>query len=169
MNLYWLIQAASFVAIATFFIPVNYIRKLAPFSIIGGIIYTIIVQYTAINILDLWTYKSTLFSVYGVPIFFVISWFAVTKLYGYFLMRYPSYQVIILIIFVLFTSLNNYISHNNDQVYFLNWSAAETFMFAVFSHVILLYFLKYLYKIDALGAKENMLAHSFNILNRKKE
>jgi len=167
MNLYWLIQAASYISLSAFLIPFNYIKKLIPFSIIGGIIYTVLVQYTAINVLGLWAYESTPFTVFGVPVFFVLSWFAVTILYGFFLMKYPSYQVWILIVFVLFTTLNNYVSHNTEQIFFTNWSIVETFMFAVFSHVFLLYFLKYLYKIDDLGAKENMVSLPFSVFKNK--
>ncbi|OWZ82658.1 hypothetical protein [Natranaerobius trueperi] len=157
MNLYWLIQAAAYISLVIFIIPVNYIRKLVPYSVIAGIIYTLVVQYTAINILDLWNYNAPLLPVFDIPIFFVLSWFAVTKLYGYFLLKYPYYQVHILIVFVLFTIFNNYVSYNNEQIVFLNWSLTETFMFALFSHVILLYLLKYLYKINELGAKEDMV------------
>jgi len=97
----------------------------------------------------------------------VVSWFAVTKLYGYLLFRYPSFQVWIFIVFVLFTTINNKISYNQEQIHFNNWSIPETFMFAVFSHVLLLYFLKYLYKVDTLGAKADLIPLSLSLLKRK--
>ena len=104
MKYYWLIQALGYWSLTIFIVPYKHLKDLLLFSFIGGFIYTWIVQYIAVEILNLWHYRSTLFTIYGIPLFFVLSWFGVTLLYGYLLINYSKYQIYIIAFFVAWTT-----------------------------------------------------------------
>lgn len=168
MTLYWFTQAIAYFSLVIFIVPYKYIKKLLPYAFLGGFIYTWIVQYIAVDILQYWAFPTDIFMVFGIPFFFVFSWFAVTILYGYILYQYPKDQLWIIIFFVSWATANNYISVYLNQIYFLSWTIAQTFMFAIFSHVLLLYMLKIMHKVDELGTKENILSFSLNLLKNNK-
>ena len=157
MNYYWLIQALGYWSLTVFIVPFKYIKKLLLFSFIGGFIYTWIVQYSAVKLLNLWEYKSDFLTWQGIPFFFVMSWFAVTLLYGYLLIRYSKYQLYILFFFVAWTTVANYFPEQQGIFIAENWSITTTFMFALFSHVFLLYLLKLINGREELGTKDDLL------------
>lgn len=162
MELYWVTQAVAYWALVLFLVPINYIKKLIPFAFLGGFIYTWIVQIIAVDFLKRWAFKSDLVIIYNIPLFFTLSWFAVTTIFGYLLWRYPRYQVWFVLFFTLWATVMSYIAQILNQIYLYGWSIAETFMFAVFSHVLLLYVFKYMHHVNELGAKDTMLPDSFS-------
>ena len=157
MDYYWLIQSIAYWSLTLFVVPYKYIKKLFPFAFLGGFIYTWIVQYTAVQILNLWNYTPTFLPIYDIPFFFVISWFGVTLLYGYFLINYPKYQVYIIAFFVFWTTLTNYFAKQAGIFKMTNWNLFLTLMFAVFSHIFLLYLLKLMTGVEKIGTKKDML------------
>lgn len=157
MNYYWLIQALGYWSLTLFVVPWKYIKKLLLFSFVGGFIYTWIVQYIAVQIFELWQYKSDLLTWQEIPFFFVMSWFGVTLLYGYLLLRYSKYQLYILFLFVGWTTLANYIPQRSGIFIAKDWSVSTTLMFALFSHVLLLYFLKWINGVEEIGTKDDLL------------
>lgn len=169
MELFWFTQAIAYGALVLFLVPPRYIKEFLPFAFLGGFIYTIVVQYVAINVLQLWHYKPDIFSLWGMPVFFVLSWFAVTLIYGFLLYKYPQDQLWILAFFVLWATGISFISGNLAILFMPNWSVAETFMFAIFSHVLLLYIFKLMHNVNELGAKEDILGFSLSILKNKRD
>jgi len=167
MELYWVIQAVAYWSLVLFLVPLNYIRKLMLFAFLGGFVYTWVVQIFAVNIFKRWTFKSDLIMIYDIPVFFTLSWFAVTLIFGYLLWRFPRYQVWFVLFFTLWATTMNYIALMLNQISLRGWSIMETFMFAIFSHVLLLYVFKYLHRVNELGAKESMLLDSFSKLKDK--
>ncbi|AFQ45445.1 hypothetical protein [Desulfosporosinus meridiei] len=161
MDLYWLTQAVAYWSLVLFFIPPYYIKKLMLFSFLGGFVYTWIVQIIAVNILKRWIFEADIFMIYNIPVFFTISWFAVTTIFGYLLWRFSSYQIWIVIFFTLWATLMNLTAVYLERISLPEWSIPETFMFAIFSHVLLLYVFKYMHHVDALGANEEMFKDSF--------
>ena len=157
MNYYWLIQALGYWSLTLFVVPWKYIKKLLLFSFVGGFIYTWIVQYIAVQIFELWQYKSDLLTWQEIPFFFVMSWFGVTLLYGYLLLRYSKYQLYILFLFVGWTTLANYIPQRSGIFIAKDWSVSTTLMFALFSHVLLLYLLKWINGVEEIGTKDDLL------------
>lgn len=61
----------------------------------------------------------------------------------------------------------SYSARSLNLIYFSGWIIPETLMFAIFSHILLLYVFKYMHHINELGANENMIAHSIWQLNEK--
>ncbi len=167
LSLFWFSQALAYFSIVLFIIPFKYLKILFPYAFIGGFIYTWIVQYIAVDILRYWAFPNDIIMIYGIPLFFVLSWFAVTYLYGYILYKYPKDQLWIIIFFVIWATLNNYVAISLNQIFFLSWTVVQTFMFAIFSHVLLLYLLKIMLKVDELGTKENILSFSLSLLKNK--
>ncbi|MCB8815512.1 hypothetical protein [Desulfosporosinus shakirovi] len=161
MDLYWLIQAVAYWSLVLFLIPLNYIKKIMLFAFLGGFVYTWIVQIFSVNILKRWIFEPDILMVYNIPVFFTLSWFAVTFLFGYMLWRFSRYQIWIVIFFVSWATAMNYITVSLKRIYLPGWSIPETFMFAIFSHVLLLYAFKYLHHVSKLGASENMIEDSF--------
>jgi hypothetical protein len=157
MNYYWLIQALGYWSLTIFIVPYKYIKKLLLFSFLGGFIYTWIVQYVAVEVLELWEYKPTFFSWQRIPFFFVISWFGVTLLYGYMLIRYSKYQIYFLFLFVAWTTVSNYFAESEGVFLAKDWGISLTLMFAIFSHVFLLYFLKWINNVEEIGTKDDLL------------
>jgi hypothetical protein len=168
LELYWLLQAVGYWSLVVLIVPVNYIKKFLLYAILGGFLYTWIVQYLAVNVLRFWQFAQDIFMISGIPFFFVLSWFAVTFLYGYMLYQYPRNQLWIVLFFVFWATINNYVSISVNQITFDMWSLAHTFMFALFSHVILLYLLKVMHHVDELGAKEDIISFSLAVLKNKK-
>ncbi len=167
MELYWVTQAVAYWSLVLFLVPLNYIRRVMPFAFLGGFVYTWIVQIFAVNIFKRWIFKSDLIMIYNIPVFFTLSWFAVTLMFGYLLWRFPRYQVWFVLFFTLWATAMNYIALVLNQIFLRGWSIMETFMFAIFSHVLLLYVFKYLHRVNELGAKESMLYDSFSRLKDK--
>ena len=158
MDYYWLIQALGYWSLTVLIVPNKYLKKLLIFSFLGGFIYTWIVQYSAVQIFGLWEYKASLLSWQGVPFFFVMSWFGVTLLYGYLLIRYSNYQLYILFFFALWATVANYFPQRNGIFIDKNWSLSATLMFALFSHVFLIYLLKWINNVEEIGTKSNLLS-----------
>ena len=82
-------------------------------------------------------------------------------------MIYPKYQLWILAFFVLWGTSMNYTAKTFNQITMIGWNIADTFMFAIFSHVLLLYVFKYMHHVDELGAKDNIIGFSLSNLKRK--
>jgi len=167
MNLYWINQAVSYWALVFFIVPIRYIKKVIVFAYLGGFLYTWIVQLIAVDILKRWSFKPDFFTLWGIPVFFVMSWFAVTLIFGYLLLIYSRYQLWILTFFVLWGTLMSHVAKAMNQIDMTGWSVAETFMFAVFSHVLLLYVFKYMHKVDDLGSNEDLIKFTLASLKRK--
>lgn len=157
MNLYWFNQTVAYWSIMLLVVPLKYIKKLFIYGLLGGFLYTWIVQFFAVIVLKRWDFAQDIFTIYGIPFFFAMSWFGVTILYGYLLMNYSRYQFYILTFFVLLATFMDYAAIYSNKVSMTNWTIVDTLMFAVFSHVVLLYLLKYMYGIDSLGAHEDVL------------
>lgn len=157
MTYYWVIQALGYWSLTLFVVPFNYLKRLLLFAFIGGFVYTWIVQYSAVNLLNLWKYKAGFLLWQGIPFFFVISWFGATLLYGYLLIRYAKYQFYILLLFITWTTLANYFPEQEGLFLSTNWSLSTTLMFALFSHVFLLYLLKWLNGVEEIGTKDDLL------------
>ncbi|WP_075364714.1 hypothetical protein [Desulfosporosinus metallidurans] len=164
MELYWFTQAVAYWSLVLFLVPIIYIKKLMPFAFLGGFIYTWIVQLFAVDIFKRWAFKSDLVMIYNIPVFFTLSWFAVTTIFGYLLWRFPRYQVWFVLFFTLWATAMSYTAQLLNQIVLHGWSITETFMFAIFSHVLLLYVFKYLHHVNELGAKETMLQDSLSWL-----
>ncbi|MFZ7104285.1 MAG: hypothetical protein ACOWWO_16740 [Peptococcaceae bacterium] len=169
IDFYWFNQAVAYWALVLFFIPFKYLKQIFFFAFLGGFVYTWIVQAMAVQVFEFWSFKRDLLSWWDIPLFFVMSWFAVTYLYGYLLYRYPRFQVFILAFFVLWGTLMSYTARLLKKLDMTNWSVLETLMFAVFSHVMLLYVFKFMHKVQDLGVHEDMLELTFGSLLRKKE
>lgn len=167
INLYWLIQAVAYWSLVLFLVPINYLRKLILFSFLGGFIYTWIVQIIAVNLFKGWSFRPDILTFSNIPVFFTLSWFAVTTVFGYLLWRFPRYQIWIVMFFTLWATAMNYTALLLKQIHLLKWSIAETFMFAIFSHVLLLYAFKYLHHVNELGSTETMFEDSFSRFKNK--
>lgn len=159
MSLYWLTQAVAYWSLVYFLVPKKYIKDLLLFAFLGGFVYTWIVQIIAVNLLNRWTFQPDILTIYHIPVFFTLSWFAVTLIFGYLLKRYHQYQVPIVLFFILWAALMSYIAISVKQISFAGWSIPETLMFAIFSHILLLYVLKYVFHENQLGANENMIEY----------
>ncbi len=167
MDLYWLSQALAYWFMVLFLIPLNYIKKLLLFGFLGGFVYTWIVQIIAVNILNRWIFEVDIFMIYNIPVFFSLSWFAVTIIFGYLLWRFPVYQVWIVLFFAFWATAMNYTSLSLNRIFLPGWSVPETFMFAIFSHILLLYGFKYLHNISELGANKDMITDSLSGLKKR--
>ncbi|QHA00081.1 hypothetical protein [Dehalobacter restrictus] len=167
MSLYWLTQAVAYWSLVIFLVPKTYIKKLMLFAFLGGFVYTWIVQIFAVNIFQRWAFRPDVLMLYNIPVFFTLSWFAVTLIFGYLLRRYPKYQVAVVLFFILWAALMSYMALSINQIFFSGWSIPETLMFAIFSHVLLLYVFKYMSNTDELGANENMIKDSILVLKEK--
>lgn len=169
MNLYWFIQGVAYWSLVLFIVPPRYIKKLLLYAFIGGFLYTCLVQIVAVVVLNLWHFKPDILTLWNIPVFFVLSWFAVTQIFGYLLYLYPRYQFWVVAFFVLWGTLMCYVAEIYNQIDMIGWSIAETFMFAVFSHVLLLYVFKYMHNVDELGSKENMIEFSLSALKKNNQ
>lgn len=169
IDFYWFLHAIAFWSLAFFLVPISLVKRILPFAFIGGFLYTFIVQYVAVDLLEIWAYRADIATVLGIPVFFILSWFAVTLLFGFFLYQYPRHQLWTLTFFVFITTLINILAAGNRKILFIQWGLLETFLFAVFSHILLLYLFKYMYQIEELGAKDNMVEFSFAVLRRGKK
>lgn len=167
MNLYWLLQGVAYWSLVLFIVPTRYIKNLLLYAFLGGFIYTWIVQIVAVNILSRWQFKPDILTLWGIPVFFALSWFAVTLIFGYLLFLYPKYQLWVVAFFVSWGTLMNYAAEIYNQVDMIGWTMAETFMFAIFSHVLLLYVFKYMHNVDELGSKENMVEFSLSAFKKE--
>ncbi|MCF8011930.1 MAG: hypothetical protein K9L17_12380 [Clostridiales bacterium] len=167
MNLYWLTQAAAYWALVLFLVPSKYIKKFLLFAFVAGFVYTWIVQLIAVNVLDLWHYRPDIFTIWGIPFFFVLSWFGVTLVYGYLLFKYPGYQLWTVIFFVSWALFMSLIAKNLGHVSMPDWSTAETFMFAIFSHILLLYIFKLMHNVKELGTKDDTIKFSLSALKNR--
>ena len=166
-NFYWLNQAIAYSALVIFIIPLRFVKKLFVFAFLGGFIYTWVVQYLAVHIAKKWVFTPDILTLWGIPFFFVMSWFFVTLLFGYLLLKYPKYQIFIVAFFVVWGTLMSGFANYYKQIGFESWSNFETFTYAIFSHVLLLYVFKYMYKVTDLGAKEDMIDFTLKALKFK--
>lgn len=157
MNLYWFIHTLAYGSIAALLIPLEYCKRLWLFTFLGGIVYTSVVQFIAVEVLEIWRFAPDLIDVFRVPLFFILSWTIVTLIYGYLLLRYPKYQVYIALAFVIWTGITNYAAEISDAVINLDWHLWLTIMFAVFSHVLLLFLLRLTNDAPTLGANDDLL------------
>lgn len=153
-TLYWLNQALAYWGLVFLLIPIKTLKKLFLYGLIGGFFYTWIVQYFAVNIFHRWSFHSDLISVFGIPVFFVLSWFGVTLIYGYLLLRFPKYQVGLVFLFALVATQLNYFGIQANVISMSGWNLFDTFMFGVFSHVLNLYLLRFMLKKNELGAPQ---------------
>lgn len=169
MELYWLTQAVAYWSIVLFIVPIGFIKRLILFAFLGGFVYTWLVQIIAVDVLGRWYFKPDILTFLGIPAFFVLSWFAVTLLYGYFLFKYPKDQVWIVAFFVLWATMMSYAAAALNQISMPGWSIPETFMFAIFSHVLLLYIFKLMHNVNELGAQEDMFKFTLSVLKNKKD
>lgn len=167
MNLYWIIQAVAYWALVFFIVPGRFIPKVFVFAYLGGFLYTWTVQLIGVGGLRLWQFTPDPLTLWGIPVFFVMSWFAVTLIFGYLLLIYPAHQLWIVAFFVLWGTIMSYVALTLNQLAMIRWSVAETFMFALFSHVLLLYVFKYMHYVDELGSKEDMIKFSLAALKRR--
>jgi hypothetical protein len=163
---YWLVHALAYWFVVLLLVPLKYVRKVLLFGFLGGFVYTWLVQIIAVPVLGIWRFKPDVLTLWGIPFFFTVSWFGVTVLYGYLLLRYPRHQLWIIIAFLLWPTSISIIAHRAEVLFWNNWSNTETFMFAIFSHILLLYVFKYMHKVEELGAKEDMIPFSLSILKR---
>ena len=158
MKHYWLIHSLTFASLVLFIVPIKYIKKLFLYALIGGIIYTWGIHLLSIHIFSFWKFNSGIFILHEVPVFFSICWFFVTLLYGYLLLIYTDYQFYLLIFFALWSALMNYFAEASRMLLLIDWDLFLTFQFALFSHVLLLYILKWMFKVKELGSShENIL------------
>ena len=167
MNLFWLLLAMAFFSMFLLLVPGESRRKLFGFAVIGGFIYTSIVQYLAVDIFELWQFTPDVFVILNIPVFFVLSWTAVTWIYGYLLYTYPRQQLWIFHFFVLKALIIQLFAFLSNHITYRNWGTAETLFFAIFSHVLLLYLLKALYHVDELGAKADLVGYSLSLLKNR--
>ena len=161
MELFWLTQTVAYWSLVLFLIPIKYIKKVILFSFLGGFVYTWIVQLLAVHTFNRWIFEPDILTVYNIPVFFTLSWFAATTIFGYLLWRFPRYQIWIVLFFATWATVMNYISLSLKLIHLPGWSLAETSMFAIFSHIVLLYSFKYLHHVKELGATETIIPDSF--------
>jgi hypothetical protein len=152
--LFWFVQTLGYWSIAFLFIPLPMIKKLLPFTLIGGFVYTYIVQILAIHVFNIWSFPNDILVFLGIPLFFVLSWTGVTLNFGYLLLRFTKYQSLIVFAFALYSAFMNYLAKNHSMIKHDNWSFFQTFMFGIFSHVLILYLLKFMYKNKTIGAMQ---------------
>lgn len=136
------------------FVPLETLRKLLPFGLIGGFLYTWIAQFLAVDVFHRWVFRPDFLTVLGIPVFFVIGWFGVTLAYGYLLLRFPKYQIALVVFFAIVATHMNYAAIQCKAVVLSGWTLYDTFMFGLFSHVLNLYILKFMLKKEELGAPQ---------------
>lgn len=151
-NLYWLIQTLGYWGFAFLLIPWETWKKLFVFGLIGGFIYTWIVQFFAVNVFAKWLFTADILLALNIPVFFVLSWTGVTFVFGYLLLRYPKHQIIWVVTFAIIATLMNYFGLYYRMVELRGWGLLDTFMFGIFSHVLILYLYRFLHKNDEIGA-----------------
>jgi hypothetical protein len=149
---YWLVQALGYWSVAFLIIPLQNMKKLLYFGLLGGFLYTITVQLMAIWVFHKWRFTQDVFSIWGIPFFFIISWFGVTMIYGFFLLKYPRYQYLLVFAFAVIGTALNFFGKYFQMITMTRWNLLDTLMFAVFSHVLILYLFKLLFHQEELGA-----------------
>lgn len=153
-TLYWLVQTLGYWSIVFFFIPPKTLKQLLPFGLVGGFLYTLIVQIMAVAVFQKWRFYPDFLTILGIPLFFIISWFGVTLTFGYLLLRFSKYQVVLVLLFALIATQMNYSAIKAGMTNLIGWSLLDTFMFGLFSHVLNLYLLKLMLKRDELGSPQ---------------
>ena len=167
MELFWLLQALAFFAMLVLLVPPFYMKKLLLFVVLGGFLYTLFVQHVAVNVLKLWRFQPDFLTLWNIPIFFVLAWFAVTWIYGYLLFYYPKQQLWIFTFFVLKALALQIVAVSGNHISYIHWSTANTFLFAIVSHIFLIYLLKVLYRVDQLGVHEDLVGYSLSLLKHR--
>ncbi len=157
MSIYWFIHTLAYTSVAVYVIPKEHWKRLWLFSFLGGFVYTLIAQYLAVNILEIWIFRRSIIDLFHIPFFFITSWTFVTLLYGYLLLRYSKCQFYIVLTFVAWTGITSYAAQVFGEVIHLDWNIWLTIMYAIFSHVLLLYVLKAMTGSDELGTKDDLL------------
>lgn len=150
--LFWLIHTLGFWSIAFLLIPLSIFKRLLLFGFIGGFLYTWIVQILAVHVFHIWTFTKDILVLGDIPFFFVLSWTGVTFIFGFLLLRFTKFQYLIVLGFALIAALMNFTAQTHQMIKHDNWSLFQTFMFGVFSHVLMLYLLKLLFKKKEFGA-----------------
>jgi hypothetical protein len=151
-NLYWVVQTLGYWGLVFLMIPLTTFKKLFAFGFIGGFLYTWLVQYMAVDVFHRWIFTNDIFMILNIPVFFVLSWTGVIFVFGYLLLRFPKHQIIWVIIFAISATFMNYSGIYYQMIKLKGWGLLDTFMFGVFSHVWILYFLKIFYKKAEIGA-----------------
>jgi hypothetical protein len=149
---FWLIQSLCYWSVAFFLIPWRTMVKLAPFSFVGGFVYTIFVQILAVIVFKKWNFSPDILTIAGIPFFFVWCWFGVIMCYGYLLLRYPRYQALMVLGFACMGTLLNFLGGRYRMLAMHGWSLLDTFMFAVFSHILILFLFKWIFPPENLRA-----------------
>ena len=152
--LFWFTDTLAFWSIAFLFIPLSIFKKLIPFGFLGGFVYTLVIQLCAIHVFKIWTFKEDILMLWGIPVFFLLSWTAVTFTFGYLLLRFTKYQSLIVLGFATIAVLINYTAQTHQMITHRNWSLFQTFIYGIFSHIIILYLLKFLYRKKNIGAMQ---------------
>lgn len=152
--LFWLTSTLGYWSIAFLFIPLTMIKKLLPITLIGGFIYTWVVQILAVHVLKIWSFPNDFLMLWNIPLFFILSWSGVTLIFSYMVLRFTKYQSLIVLGFGLYAAFMNLLAERHSMIKHDNWSFFQTFMFGIFSHVLILYILKFIYKKKDLGAMQ---------------
>jgi hypothetical protein len=149
---HWLVQTLGYWSVAFLLIPRKTMLKLLPFGFISGFLYTIAVQAMAVWVFKKWIFTPDILTIRGIPFFFLMAWYGVTISYGYLLLKYPRYQYWLVLIFSGIGTLINQFGIYFKMLTMRQWNLVDTFMFAIFSHVLILYFLKFWSHKEILGA-----------------
>lgn len=141
-NLYWVVHTLGYFSLAFLLIPYQYWKKIWITGITGGILYTCLVQFLAVKIFEKWSFMPTSFTLWEIPFFFIINWFSVTLIFCYLILKYIKYKIPIILFFTLLSTLMNYCATYHKAITLINWSLADTFMYALFSHTLIFFILK---------------------------
>ena len=152
--LFWVVHTLGFWSIAFLLIPLPIFKKLLLFGFTGGFIYTLVVQILAVHVFKTWTFTKDVFVLWDIPFFFILSWTGVTFNFGYLLLRFTKYQSLIVLGFAFIAALINYTAQEHQMINHDNWSILQTLMIGIFSHVLILYFFKFLLKRKDIGAMQ---------------
>lgn len=151
-NLYWVVQTLGYWSFVFLLIPWVTLRKMLLFGFLGGFLYTWLVQFFAVIVFNKWAFTKDVLTLFEIPVFFILSWTGVTLIFGYLLFRYPKQQIIWVVVFALIATKMNFFGLFYQMVELSGWGLLDTFMFGIFSHVLILYLFKLLFHKEEIGA-----------------
>ena len=73
--------------------------------------------------------------------------------FGWFLLKYPKYQILIVFSYAVIGTVKSFFGEYFKMIIMTGWSMLDTFMFALFSHVVILYLFKLLFRMKEIGAQ----------------
>ncbi|WP_459836433.1 hypothetical protein [Halanaerobaculum tunisiense] len=126
-----------------FLVPLEKIKELLPFGLVGGFVLAVIIQYLAVDLLKLWRFNVAFLSFKGIPIAVLLAWIPPVIVFRYFWFRIGSAlgKMLYILFFALSTTAFEYASVLFNYRDYLNWNVFLTFALALVVHLGLGYYI----------------------------